>query len=109
MAPCDRALLLTLAAEATDARVRLEELAGRAGAWITDLPADARSSAMTELQAFDHLAQRLDAISTLLTGLGRGEDAAALVSEVPLADMAARLAGCRVAAAETSGDLVLFD
>ncbi len=105
----DRALLLALAAEARDARARLDELAARAGDWVASVPAEARGRAMTDVQAFDGLGQRLDVLAALLRGLAQGEGAADLLATVPLSDMAARLAGSEALPAVAAGDLALFD
>src|SRR5690606_21817463 len=62
----DRALLLALSAETAEARARLDALAGRAADWVGVLPVDQRAAAVTEMQAFDALAQRLDIVAGLL-------------------------------------------
>jgi len=105
----DRALLLALSAEARDARARLDELAARAGDWVSSVPVEARARAMTDVQSFDGLGQRLDVLAALLRGLAQGEDAADLLAAVPLSDVAARLAGREPPPDFAVGDVVLFD
>jgi len=109
MSDPDRALLTALATELRDARVGLDGLAVRAGSWIGGLSGETRLRAMTDVQAFDALAQRLDALAGLLQGLGEGTPAAELLAAVPLADLAARLAGSEAAPSADSGDLALFE
>ncbi len=105
----DRALLLALSVEARDARVRLDELAAHAAAWVASVPGDVRGAAVTEVQAFDSLGQRLNVLAGLLEGLGQGVAASDLVAAVPLSDMAARLAATEALADVAAGDLVLFE
>lgn len=109
MSASDRALLLALAAEAREARTRLDALGVRAGDWVASVPAEARAEAMRDVQAFDTLGQRFDVLSALLDGLARGKTADELLAAVPLADMAARLAGAEGAPGVAAGDLALFD
>ena len=105
----DRALLTALSAESADMRLQLEGLAAMVGDLVRGLPADARGAILAEVQAFDALGQRLEALSAVLGGLARGEEGAGLVAAVPLADMAARLTGAAAPSAAPAGDLVLFE
>lgn len=109
MTPADAQLLAAMALEAAEARARLEDAAAAVGEWVAALPDELRAAALAGAQTFDGTGQRLAALSTLLEGLARGEDAAALVAAVPLADMAARLAGTPTPLPDPSGDLLLFE
>ncbi len=109
MIPVDKDLLDAMAAEATEARARLERSAAAVGDWVAALPHELRQDAVAGAQGFDEIGQRLEVLASLLKGLARGEDADALVAAAPLADMAARLAGAPSTAPATSGDLLLFE
>ena len=109
MTPSDRALVAAMATETAEARAQLDGLACRLGAWMRDLPPGLADEVVTEVQAFDSLGQRLQALTTLLEGIAGGQAAVDLVAAVPLADMAARLGGKGPAATVAAGDFVLFD
>lgn len=109
MTQSDRALLAALATETDALRAQLDELAGRLGVWMRDLPPGLSGGIVTEAQAFDLLGQRLEALTMLLEGVARGEAVADLIAAVPLAEMADRLGGKGPAPTMAAGDLVLFD
>lgn len=109
MIPVDKDLLAAMAAEAADARARLDLGAAAVGDWVAALPDDLRAGALGGAQAFDEIGQRLAVLASLLEGLARGEDAAGLIAAAPLADMAARLAGAPPSRPVASGDLMLFE
>lgn len=109
MAPPDRILLAAMATEAGALRGELDDVAGRLGAWMRDLPPGLADGVVTEVQGFDSMGQRLEVLTRLLEGIAGGKAAADLVAAVPLADMAARLGGKEPAPAVAAGDFVLFD
>lgn len=109
MVAVDKGLLAAMAAEATEARRRLDLGAAAVGDWVAALPPDRRAAALGGAQAFDEIGQRLGVLASLIEGLARGDDPARLIAEVPLADMARRLLGAPPSASVASGDLTLFE
>ena len=109
-----RGLLVAVSDELAEIRIRLEELADLTAELLAECPADRRAQAMSDIQAFDLLIQRLDGLSGLAAALGAGTSVATALHALTLSDLYDRLVGepavrSTVSAPSSSGDLTLFD
>lgn len=106
-----RALLAAAADEATAVSDGIEAVSSLTTRLILATPAEDRGAAMAEAQAFDLLAQRMEALSAVLMALASGQTPEAAVHAITLSDLAARLAGrdpSTAAGAPGPGDCLLF-
>ena len=107
-----RTLLVAVSDELAEIRVRLEELSDLTTELVADCPAERRADAMSSVQAFDLLIQRLDGLSGLAAALGAGTPLATALHALTLSDLYDRLAGdagIRNSTPVSSGELTLFD
>lgn len=107
-----RELLVAVSNELAEIRERLEDLAGLTAELMTDCPAERLGEAMSSVQDFDLLIQRLDGLSGLAAALGAGAPLATALHALTLSDLYDRLAGdtgIRPSMSAPSGELTLFD
>lgn len=107
-----RELLVAVSDELVEIRVRLEELADLTSELVAECPAERRDDAMSSVQAFDLLIQRLDGLSGLAAALGAGTPIATALHALTLSDLYERLVGetgVRPSMSAPSGELTLFD
>ncbi len=109
-----RALLVAVSNELAEIRERLEDLADLTSELMADCPVDRRDEAMSSIQSFDLLIQRLDGLSGLSAALGAGAPIATALHALTLSDLYDRLSGDTgirpsIFAPSASGELTLFD
>lgn len=107
-----RDLLVAVSNELAEIRERLEDLADLASELMADCPAERRAEAMSSVQDFDLLIQRLDGLSGLAAALGAGAPLATALHALTLSDLYDRLVGdtgIRPSMSAPSGELTLFD
>ena len=108
-----RQFMVAVSDELAEIRVRLEELADLTSELIADCPGDRRDDAMSSVQAFDLLIQRLDGLSGLAAALGAGAPISTALHALTLSDLYERLAGDTgirpSTSSSSSGELTLFD
>lgn len=107
-----RGLLVAVSDELAEIRIRLEELADLTSELVAECPADRRAQAMSDMQAFDLLIQRLDGLSGLAAALGAGTSVATALHALTLSDLYERLVGDtghHPSMSAPSGELTLFD
>lgn len=107
-----RALLVAVSNELAEIRERLEDLADLTSELMVDCPAERRAEAVSSVQGFDLLIQRLDGLSGLAAALGAGAPVATALHALTLSDLYDRLvgaAGNRPSMSAPSGELTLFD
>jgi len=107
-----RDLLVAVSNELAEIRERLEDLADLTSELMTDCPAERRAEAMSSVQDFDLLIQRLDGLSGLAAALGAGAPLATALHALTLSDLYDRLvgdSGIRPSMSAPSGELTLFD
>lgn len=107
-----RELLVAVSNELAEIRERLEDLAGLTAELMTNCPPDRLGEAMSSVQGFDLLIQRLDGLSGLAAALGAGAPIATALHALTLSDLYDRLSGAagdRPSMSAPSGELTLFD
>lgn len=107
-----RALLVAVSNELAEIRERLEDLGDLTSDLMAVCPADRRAEAMSTVQDFDLIIQRLDGLSGLAAVLGAGAPVATALHALTLSDLYDRLAGVaaeRSPMSVPSGELTLFD
>ena len=107
-----RSLLVAVSNELAEIRERLEDLADLTSELMADCPVDRRVEAMSSVQDFDVLIQRLDGLSGLAAALGAGAPVATALHALTLSDLYDRLVGetgVRPSMSASSGELNLFD
>lgn len=107
-----RDLLVAVSNELAEIRERLEDIADLTSELMTDCPAERRDEAMSSVQDFDLLIQRLDGLSGLAAALGAGAPLATALHALTLSDLYDRLAGkteAHLSLSAPSGELTLFD
>lgn len=113
-----KSLLGAVAAELSDIRGGLQQAGDLMGEVLARLPASERLAYLARSQAFDVLAQRLDALSGLALAVAGDEPVDSALAALPLAEMADRLIeaahrrgapAVAVRAGQAAGDLLLFD
>ncbi len=107
-----RALLVAVSNELAEIRERLEDLADLTSALMADCPEERHAEAMSSVQDFDLLIQRLDGLSGLAAALGAGAPVATALHALTLSDLYDRLTGdtgSRPSMSAPSGELTLFD
>jgi hypothetical protein len=105
-------MLVAVSNELAEIRERLEDLAGLTAELMSDCPAERLAEAMSSVQDFDLLIQRLDGLSGLSAALGAGAPLATALHALTLSDLYDRLAGhtgIRPSMSAPSGELTLFD
>lgn len=108
----NRELLVAVSNELAEIRERLEDLAGLTAELMSECPAERLAEAMSSVQDFDLLIQRLDGLSGLSAALGAGAPLATALHALTLSDLYDRLAGdtgSRPSMSAPSGELTLFD
>jgi hypothetical protein len=107
-----RDLLVAVSNELAEIRERLEDLAALTAELMTGCPAERLPEAMSSVQDFDLLIQRLDGLSGLAAALGAGAPLGTALHVLTLSDLYDRLAGAgdsRPSLSAPSGELTLFD
>ena len=107
-----RAMLVAVSNELAEIRERLEDLADLTSELMVDCPAERRAEAVSSVQGFDLLIQRLDGLSGLAAALGAGAPVATALHALTMSDLYDRLvgdAGHRAPLSVPSGELTLFD
>lgn len=104
-------LLVAVSDELAEIRQRLAHLADLTGDLLVHCPAETRAAALTEVQGFDLLIQRLDGLSGLAAALGAGAPIETALHALTLSDLYDRLVGEDTSppVAVTAGELSLFD
>ncbi|KQY85031.1 hypothetical protein [Brevundimonas sp. Root1423] len=109
------ALFSALSAELSAMMQTVDGLSGMAADHVRQSQGGARDRALVDAQSIDDLSQRLSALSEVAAAVARGEDVAAAIGGVRLADLQSRLRGVVLASAPiaaprpTAGDLLLFE
>lgn len=108
-------LLSALSAELAAMMETVESLSRMAADHVRQSQGETRARALMDAQAIDDLSQRLGALSDVTGAVAGGEDLAAAIGGVRLADLQSRLQGAVFASAPApasrpaAGDLMLFE
>jgi hypothetical protein len=108
-------LLSALSAELAAMMETVDLLSGMAADHVRNSQGEARVRALVDAQAIDDLSQRLGALSDMTGAVAGGQDVAAAIGGVRLADLQSRLRTAVFASAAVpasrpaAGDLMLFE
>lgn len=87
----NRDLLAAMAAELNDIRIAVEQAGDLVSEMLRQTPPEARLGYLTRSQAFDVLAQRVDALAGLAQAVAEEQPMDTALAALPLAEMAERM------------------